>query len=232
MKESFHDDDFDVSSSWLITYSDMVTIILCFFIIFFNVSEEKSSMLNSMKNALAEEVSVLSEENELLKTSNESLSMELFNLKNIEKDIDTSEEEFIKYLRDNNMLEEVSILQNEKGIAIRFKDSVLFSSAEADISVKGSIALSKIGDKLAKIKNPIIVEGYTDNVPIHTAKYPSNWELSVSRAISVVNYFTKEKGIDKSRMSVSGYGELNPIDTNDTPEGRSNNRRIEITIIN
>ncbi|PAB57233.1 OmpA/MotB family protein [Anaeromicrobium sediminis] len=231
MKDSYHD-DFDVSSNWLITYSDMVTIILCFFIIFFNLSEEKTNMLYSMKNALKEEVATLSEENEKLKTTNKNLSVELFNLKNIEKDIHTSEEEFIKFLRDNDMLDKVNILQNEKGIAIRFKDNVLFSSGDSAMSEEGQLALSKIGDKLTKIENNIIVEGYTDNIPIQTDKYPSNWELSVARAIEVVKYFTEVKGIDKSRMSVSGYGELNPIDTNDTPKGRSNNRRIEITIIN
>ncbi|MCT4592926.1 MAG: OmpA family protein [Anaeromicrobium sp.] len=231
MKDSYHNDD-DFSSNWLITYSDMVTIILCFFIIFFNLSEEKTNMLYSMKNALKEEVATLSEENNKLKTTNKNLSVELFNMKNIERDIHTSEEEFIKFLRDNNMLDKVNILQNEKGIAIRFKDNVLFSSGDAAMSKEGKLALSKIGDKLTKIDNNIIVEGYTDNLPIQTAKYPSNWELSVARAIEVVKYFTEVKGIDKSRMSVSGYGELNPIDTNDTPKGRSNNRRIEITIIN
>lgn len=224
--------EMDLSTNWLITYSDMITIVLCFFIIFFTMTSKEMSMLSKIKESLSTEVNTLTSENKKLKGEKASLAAQLFNLQNIEKDVNTSEEEFISFLRENNLLSQVKIIQNEKGLLIRFKDSVLFDSGKADISEKGYTILERIGDKLKDIENDIVVEGFTDNVPIHTKEFPSNWELSVARAIQVVKFFTKDNDIDEKRISVSGYGERNSIDSNDTPQGRANNRRIEITIVN
>ncbi|QZY55269.1 OmpA/MotB family protein [Crassaminicella profunda] len=224
--------EMDLSTSWLITYSDMITIMLCFFIIFFTMAAKETTMLSEIKNNLSTKITALADENKKLKVEKENLATQLFNLTNIEKDMDTSKEEFIAFLRENNLLDQVKILQNEKGLLIRFNDNVFFPSAKADLSKDGYAVLSLMGDKLKKIDNDIIVEGFTDNLPIHTKEFPSNWELSVARAISVVKYLTEEKEINPNRISVSGYGERNPIDTNDTKKGRANNRRIEITIVN
>lgn len=224
--------EMDLSTSWLITYSDMITIMLCFFIIFFTMAAKETTMLSEIKNNLSTKITALADENKKLKVEKENLATKLFNLTNIEKDMNTSKEDFIAFLRENNLLDQVKILQNEKGLLIRFNDNVFFPSAKADLSKDGYAVLSLMRGKLKKIDNDIIVEGFTDNLPIHTKEFPSNWELSVARAISVVKYLTEEKEINPNRISVSGYGERNPIDTNDTKKGRANNRRIEITIVN
>ncbi|MCT4606190.1 MAG: flagellar motor protein MotB [Marinisporobacter sp.] len=225
-------DEIDLSTGWLITYSDMITIMLCFFIIFFTMAAKETTVLSEIKNNLSTKITALADENKKLQIEKENLATKLFDLTNIENDVNTSKEDFIAFLRENDLLNQVKILQNEKGLLIRFNDNVFFPSAKADLSKNGYEVLSLMGDKLKKIDNDIIVEGFTDNLPIHTKEFPSNWELSVARAISVVKYLTEEKGIDPNRISVSGYGERNPIDTNDTKEGRANNRRIEITISN
>lgn len=217
--------EMEFSNTWLITYSDMITIILCFFIIFFTLSTEEISSLYQIKNALTAEV-------EQLNTENEKLAAELFGLMDIKEDLKTSKEDFISYLREKELMDAVDIIENERGLLIRFKDNVLFDSGKAAISSDGYMILSKVADRLNNIENNIIVEGYTDNIPMNTPEFPSNWELSVARAINVVKYFTEKKGIEEERISVSGFGERNPIDTNDTVEGRANNRRIEITIVN
>lgn len=217
--------EMEFSNTWLITYSDMITIILCFFIIFFTLSTEEISSLYQIQNALTAEV-------EQLNTENEKLAAELFGLMDIKEDLKTSKEDFISYLREKELMDAVDIIENERGLLIRFKDNVLFDSGKAAISSDGYMILSKVADKLNNIENTIIVEGYTDNIPMNTPEFPSNWELSVARAINVVKYFTEKKGIEEERISVSGFGERNPIDTNDTAEGRANNRRIEITIVN
>ncbi|TCO77485.1 OmpA/MotB family protein [Marinisporobacter balticus] len=232
MKYDEEKQDMDLSTNWLITYSDMITIVLCFFIIFFTMTSKEMSVLSEIKDVLSTEVSTLTSENEKLKGEKASLAAKLFDLKNIETDVNTSEEDFITFLRENNLFSQVKIVQNEKGLLIRFKDSVLFNSGKADLSEAGYNVLNQIGDKLKTIDNDIVVEGFTDNVPIHTKEFPSNWELSVSRAIQVVKFFTEDKAVDEKRISVSGFGERNSIDSNDTSEGRANNRRIEITILN
>lgn len=224
--------EIEFSSTWLITYSDMITIILCFFIIFFTFSTKELSALYEVRNTLTAEVEQLHTENTKLRSEKESLAAQLFGLQDIKNDIKTSKEDFISFLREKNLMDAVDILENERGLLIRFKDSILFDSGKAVISEEGYMILHKVGDKLKSINNPIIVEGYTDNIPIRTLEFPSNWELSVARSINVVKFFTEKKGIHKERVSVSGFGEHNPIDTNDTPKGRANNRRIEITIVN
>lgn len=231
--------DSEYGNSWLITYSDMITIILCFFIIFFIFTAEEASLLNYIKDSLASEVEDLtlqvedlSQENQKLKEEKESLAALLFGLEDIERDIQGSSEDFIRFLRENNLMGSVDIVEEERGLVIRFRDSVLFGVGEANIAQEGYEVLHRIAEKLKRIPNPIVIEGFTDNLPIKTSTYPSNWELSVARAIGVARFMIDEKGISEERISVSGYGEQRPIDTNDTAEGRANNRRIEITILN
>lgn len=209
--------ELDWSSNWIITYSDMITIILCFFILFFTATSKEMSMLAKIKDSLSSQV--------------DELSSQLSTLTNVENDTDTTEEDFIAFLKENDLLDQVKLVNNKNGLLIRFNDSILFDSGKANITETGYFVLNQIGDKLHAINNDVVVEGFTDNVPIHTDEYPSNWELSVARAIQVVKFLTEEKSIEEDRISVSGFGEREPIDTNDTPEGRANNRRIEITIV-
>lgn len=234
MSLNHEDKDYEIefSNTWLITYSDMITIILCFFIIFFTFSTKELSALYEIRNSLTEEVEQLHTENIKLKNEKESLAAQLFGLQDLKNDFKTSKEDFISYLREKNLMDAVDILENERGLLIRFKDSILFDSGKANLSEDGYAILHKVGDKLKTINNSITVEGYTDNVPINTPEFPSNWELSVARSINVVKFLTEKKGIHKERVSVSGFGEHNPIDTNQTAKGRANNRRIEITIVN
>ena len=238
-------EDFDISSTWILTYSDMVTIILIFFIIFFVTSANENSVLYQVKQELGSRVDQLqsekleiegdyqslTEENQMLEEQNINLAQELFQLKNIEEDMNTSNEEFIQYLRDNQLIDDVYVIQNEDGLLIRFKDSILFDSGQAILTGEGNIILDKIADKIKDIDNKIRVEGFTDNQPINTEKFPSNWELSAARAISVMRYFIEKENIEESRFSFTGWGEYKPIASNDTEEGKSKNRRIEITIL-
>lgn len=218
--------------SWLITYSDMITIILCFFILFFYYSEGQVSILSKVKNSLSTKVESLEKENQELKQNNEKLSSVLFDIKNIEQDLKTSNKDFVKKLKEKNMLDNIELKETKKGLLIRFKDNVLFTSASANISDFGLEILKEIGKDLNKIDNKILVEGHTDNIPINSLNYSSNWELSSARAINVVNFLSKELDIKSSRFSVSGYGSTSPIADNSTKEGRAKNRRIEIVILN
>lgn len=220
-------DDLDFGNSWLITYSDMITIILCFFIVFFTFSAEEASMLQEIKNSLSAELEDLSTENEKLKEEKENLKSAI-----LESESENTSENFMDYLENNDLMDSVYIIDDSKGLIIRFRDGVLFGSGRADISQGGYDILNEIAMKILDLDNSIIIEGFTDNVPIKNANYPSNWELSTARAIGVAKYFIDDIGISEERISVSGYGEQRPIDTNHTEEGRKNNRRIEITILN
>jgi chemotaxis protein MotB len=222
----------EFNNNWLITYSDMITILLCFFIIFFLFTSEELTSLHTVKESLNNQLDVLSNENKNLKMKNENLAAQLFGLHKNGTDPTATSDDFMTFLEKNNLQNQVDVIENERGLLIRFRDSVLFQSGKAGISQDGYLLLDKIGEQLQQVNNNIIVEGYTDNVPIRTKEYPSNWELSVARSIEVVKYLTETTGIARNRVSVSGYGERNPIDSNSTEEGRANNRRIEIIIAN
>lgn len=220
--------EMEYGNSWLITYSDMVTIILCFFIVFFTMTTEEASLLESIKENLTTEVEELSQENLKLKEEKDSV-MELLLGENEDMN---SGENFMDFLENNNLLESVNIIEEDRGLVIRFKDGVLFDSGKAEISKGGHSVLNEIAGKVQAIENRIIIEGFTDNLPIKTNDFPSNWELSTARAIGVARFMIDDMGIEEERISVSGFGEQKPIDTNETEEGRANNRRIEITILN
>lgn len=217
----------EYSNSWLITYSDMVTIILCFFIVFFISTAEEASFLELIKESLTSEVEELNLANEQLKAEKDSLYSLLLENQD-EKD---SSPGFMDFLKEQDLMDSVYIIEGEGGVVIRFKDGVLFDSGDDIISGNGYSVLKEIGEKIKNIPNFVVIEGFTDNVPIKTNKFPSNWELSVARAIGVAKFMIDDMEIPEERISVSGFGEQNPIDTNETSEGRANNRRIEITIL-
>lgn len=217
----------DYTGSWLITYSDMITIVLCFFIVFFTFTAEEASMLEVIKEGLTSKVDGLSQENEKLKEEKDSLySLLLEENHNLDSSVS-----LIDFLKENNLMESVYIIEGNKGMVIRFKDGVLFNSGEANVSEGGYSILNEIAEKIKDIPNLIVIEGFTDNIPMKTIEFPSNWELSVARAIGVARFMIDDMNIPEERISVSGFGEQRPIDSNDTSEGRANNRRIEITIL-
>ena len=119
-------------------------------------------------------------------------------------------------------------LQGDK-IEIQFSSKLLFGSGSARLSAEARKAFRDIALIIKPLENSIFVEGHTDNVPIKTLAYPSNWELSAARAASVVEYLARQ-GLDPRRLAAIGYGEYRPIDSNDTEEGRSNNRRVTLVL--
>lgn len=124
---------------------------------------------------------------------------------------------------------QIKLSELEGKLTVRMGERVFFPSGSATVSADGKATLRKISEAFAAVQGRMIVEGHTDVVPIHNARFPSNWELSAARAIAVVRY-PQEQGIDPKLLGAAGYGEYQPIATNDSPEGRAENRRIEISL--
>ncbi|BCB06233.1 hypothetical protein HHSLTHF2_01230 [Vreelandella venusta] len=123
----------------------------------------------------------------------------------------------------------VSVSQGEEGVTLRIDDSLLFPSGDAVLTPQGQDVLESLLAVLASFEGQISVEGHTDNVPIATSRFPSNWDLSVGRAIAVVQYLERQ-GVAISRMRAVGYADTQPMESNATPEGRSANRRVELLL--
>ena len=133
----------------------------------------------------------------------------------------------VQPLIDNDL---INIKQNDFWLEIDIKSSVLFGSGDARLSEDAEDILASIAQLLMDYPNDIQVEGFTDNVPIKTRYFPSNWELSSSRAASVVHLF-EEEGVDPKRMQAIGYGEYRPITDNTTEQGRNTNRRVNLVML-
>jgi chemotaxis protein MotB len=137
-------------------------------------------------------------------------------------------DEFMKSLETDF---EIQVTETHQGIRLSFEDQILFDYGKADINPAGYRLLDQVAKAIKKLRNPVRVEGHTDNIPIRTARFPSNWELSVARAVNVVKYFTVVHLIDPHRLSAVGYGQSRPVVANDTPAHRMKNRRVEILLI-
>lgn len=123
----------------------------------------------------------------------------------------------------------MSVAQGQEGITLRIDDNLLFDSGQAALTLQGQQVLASLKEVLEGFEGTISVEGHTDSIPIATARFPSNWELSSSRAIAVLRYLT-EIGITPERMRAVGYAETRPLASNDSQEGRAANRRVELLL--
>jgi chemotaxis protein MotB len=125
----------------------------------------------------------------------------------------------------------IQISLEARGLVVSFKQAALFPSGADVISADAYPNLAKVAAAIAKIRNPVRVEGHTDSVPINTARFHSNWELSAARSIALLELFSDRFGVPRNRLSISGYADTAPVATNDTDEGRGKNRRADIVIL-
>jgi len=134
------------------------------------------------------------------------------------------------YLQDKGLSNSISVDVEERGLVLRFQDSILFEKGKGDLLPQSTIILREIAGILDSTENGIRIEGHTDNLPIHTERYPSNWELSTSRATNVLRFLIQE-GLAADKLSAVGYGEYHPLVQNTNEENRRKNRRVDIVIL-
>lgn len=133
-----------------------------------------------------------------------------------------------EYIEGRRLEEDITIHTEKEAVTINLSEKILFAPGESDIFPSAYPVLDRMVSLVRNTTNDIIVEGHTDNTPVSTAKFPSNWELSGERAVSVVEYLLKDGSISEKRLAAAGYGEFNPRVANDTSRGRASNRRVSI----
>ncbi len=212
---------------WLTTYGDMVTLMLCFFILLISYStmqlEKFQGALDSFRGALG-----------VLPSHESAMKREFINFdqKLSAQSVHMSEEirQFEDMLQEQGLLDKIEVEISEGTILVRLGDEILFDIGNAEIKPKAKIILNAVAKLLIKAKSDVYVEGHTDNIPIHTKKYPSNWELSIARAFNVVKYFANVSKISKKNLAAVGHGEFRPLEPNTSAANRAKNRRVEIQI--
>ncbi|MBI3601264.1 MAG: OmpA family protein [Nitrospinae bacterium] len=214
---------------WLLTYSDMITLLLVFFIIMFTISETNSKKFGLFLKSVSKGLNV--KEEEVIPAVIPAIS---------EEDAATREEQdalrkLIKELKLTFSKEIgygfISIERGKRGITLRIENTTLFEKGNANIKTEAKDILKKVAEDLKVIPNQIAIEGHTDSIPINTAEFPSNWELSTKRAVNVLRYLVEDEGFAPYRIAASGYGEYRPLVPNDPVLGAAPNRRVEITIL-
>lgn len=125
----------------------------------------------------------------------------------------------------------VSLEENERGITIHIMENILFPSGKSELNGTSKLVLSQLAKIMKELPNDIRVEGHTDNIPINSPVYASNWHLSVARALNTAYLLINEENLNPEKVSIVGYAEYKPIADNETLEGRSKNRRVDIVII-
>lgn len=215
---------------WLTTYSDMVTLLLCFFVLLFSFSNVDAEKFRSIMSSFRGGTGILS--------GGTSLDIP-YNLTDDQLDVGVELEDLLGHLEEYvdtlGLGDRIIIQPEERGIVIRFMDNVFFDSGSAEIKLEAFEILDSVAEILNREEfqhRHIKVEGHTDTDPIvRASKYATNWELSAARATNVLRYLVEVGSIDGSRISSSGYSYYRNIAPNDTPENKAKNRRVDIVIL-
>ncbi len=213
---------------WLLTYADMITLMLALFIILFSMST--ISMVKVQR--FARDVTA-GFDNPWSVNQPPNGGTNGQDMMDSSSTVPAVEKQLQQYVAQNHLENQVQVRLDRRGLVITLlSDKSYYDSGSAGLRPQTMGVLDEISKFLKKNENLIRVEGNTDDVPIATAEYPTNWELSTARAVNVVRYLYEHDGISPVRLSPAGYGEFHPRTTNATAESRQQNRRVDIVLLN
>lgn len=240
--------------SWLLPYSDLMTLLLALFIVLFGMSsldaKKFEQMAKSMSSAFSGGSGVLDNtsanpvenpsvdmgknketvQDPVKSKPSSELQKEL--ARREQEDLEKLKRRIDQYIKGNGLTEQLSTKLNQSQLMITISDNALFASGQAVVKPEARKLATSIATLLDEFPDyDVIVSGHTDNVPISNSKYPSNWELSADRALNFMRILLLDKQLNPQKFSAIGYGEYRPTTTNSTNVGRAKNRRVEISII-
>jgi chemotaxis protein MotB len=230
---------------WLVSYADFVTLLFAFFVVMYAISSINEGKYRVLSDTLIAAFNTPPKSNQpiqigkpVTQTPTEQTSPGV--AKPIHVEPPKVDDQKARMGRIAHKVErslqplinrdEIKVTYNKLWVEVEIKSNILYSSGSAELEPEAYEPLKKLALVLKDLPNYIDVEGHTDNLPIKNAVYPSNWELSASRAASVVHLFTKE-GIPAEHLSAIGFGEFRPVASNNTLEGRRQNRRVKVVIL-
>lgn len=234
-----HLDEHENHERWLVSYADFITLLFAFFVVMYAISSVNEGKYKVLSDSLVEVFNQPQNSpkpiqigepartleptpDEAPESQNNSPDAATQALEQISNDIQAAFGDLIK-------ADQLTVRGNEQWVEIELNSSLLFSSGDA-VPNEGAFAIiEKIAKILAPFENPVHVEGFTDNIPISTGPYPSNWELSTARAASIVRLLAID-GVRPGRLAAVGYGQYQPIADNATAEGRARNRRVILVV--
>ncbi len=223
---------------WMATFADMVTLLMCFFVLLFAMSSTQQDsfkeLVESLKSALGvanvpeagTREGLIMPDSPLDEEKTGGVSDEQVESM-VQKEVEEIVNDINELIMFNKLGGMVNVKQDEMGVTISVSDVVLFSPGQASMNEDGLNVMAKVAKVLVQFPYRIKISGHTDNIPIHTEKFASNWELSANRACDVVRFLLKQ-GMDPKKLIAEGYAEYRPVAPNTSAFGRSKNRRVEI----
>jgi chemotaxis protein MotB len=240
------EDEHENHERWLVSYADFITLLFAFFVVMYalsSINEGKYRVMSDSISSAFRSIPGLSQSAQVGVNPGTGQPISIaIPAKRLPPNAKTDPTQVAKRERLKNVAKDlnkalaplvaegkVTVTEGALGITVDINASVLFASGDARLDLGAVRALAAVAQILVATDFPIIVEGHTDNTPINTPQFPSNWELSGMRASSVVRLFI-ETGVDGKRLTATGYADQRPLADNATPEGRQRNRRVAITI--
>lgn len=236
---------------WLISYADFITLLFAFFVVMYSISSINEGKYRVLSDTLVAAFNTPPKSLQPIQMGEEARQAESspLQMESVRK-LSPDESNIIKSLQETAqqndlaqiatdfrqamlpLIEDdlINVTQNDLWVEVEINTSILFGSGSAELETEATPVLRKVAGILQRYPNQLQVEGFTDNLPINTYLYPSNWELSAARAASVVHLFM-DSGVQPERMSAVGYGEYRPIADNTSVEGRRKNRRVVVVIL-
>lgn len=227
------------SPLWMVTYSDMVTLLLAFFILLYSVSvidiERFNRILASIQLSFLGHTGILDSPPSPEKPFDQDIVIENSPIADDVPDERMREVEQVlhqvrEFLAASGMQGTVEVKLENRGIVMELPDYIFFERSSAELRPEARQFLDSLSELLKTLENRIIIEGHTCNLPINLPLYPSNWELSVARSVRVTRYLVEVRNLDPARFTATGYGEYQPLQPNETAGGRAANRRVTIVI--
>ena len=217
----------DGAPMWLTTFSDLMSLLLCFFVLIVSMSSVDPQDFNKASGALKGSLGILSEDPSTM----ELVHVVMPKISDVELgEISTAISKLQDFVETKDQQESIKVVITSKGVAIRILTPLLFDRGLAELKPQGMPYLANIFELTKGWNNKVRVAGHTDDLPIETGMFNSNWELSYARAMNVINFGINYSNVPSDKFSAVGYGEYRPAFPNDSEENRSQNRRIEIFI--
>lgn len=235
------EEEHDNHERWMVSYADFITLLFAFFVVMYalsTVNEGKyrilsESMSSAFRNVeinsatplppiVTPPIPVVQKPSTAAKVQDVAKQKQRDKMRNVAKDI-------LQVMAPLIEQGKVRVIETSRGVTIEINDSILFSPGQALLQPALVKAMSAIADVLAPTEFPITIEGHTDNVPINTPQFPSNWELSAVRATTVLRLFA-DSGVAPERLTAIGYADTRPVEPNLLVDGRARNRRVTILI--
>ena len=218
---------------WIVSYADMLTLLFALFVVLYATSDANPQKLQAVHNSIDQAFSI-----GVLQGSNGSsavlqngggITPSLAEIKS--NNLAALSETLSGFAQANNLEGKIQVRSDADSIIISLQDNLLFDSGSADLRPGSQDVLLQVANALQGLPNQMRIEGHTDNIPVNSPDFPTNWELSAARASRVLRFLRDQGGLTANKLFLAGFADTQPVASNDTPEGRALNRRADIVIL-